>query len=169
MKYKILLIMIILMPISVYADDIMNINCQKTKDEYTCEVVGNFEYEVSAIDFHYSLPTHAKLKNYQIDERWIGEADDFWVSLYSDENSQGKTPIITLIINSQKEITNDDITISDLSLYDENYQEHKIEIAVKENKIDKTLTIIVIICAIIVIGLIILTIVVKSIKKGDSQ
>lgn len=169
MKYKIIIFIIVFMPTFVYANEVLDIDCQSVKSEYVCEVVGNFDSYVSAIDFHYSLPKHAKLREYKVDERWIGEADDYWVSLYSDENYQGETPIITLTIDSSKQIYSDEIIIKDLLIYDENYQEHAIEIDVKEDKKDKTLTIIVIICAIIVIGIIVLTVLIKLIKKGDSK
>ncbi len=165
MKYRIFLLLL-LIPMSVSANTILDIECKEEKNNlYKCEVIGNFEYEVSAIDFHYSLPENTELKEYSLSNNWLGDADDNWLSLYSDENFIGKTPIITLMIESKNNLKSEDILIQDLLLYDADFKEHKIENDVKIDENKQTLTIIEIICAIIVVGIILLTMIILVIKR----
>lgn len=165
-RYYFLLLLLIIPFTKVDASEKLVVDCSKSDKLYTCEVRGNFDYEISAIDFHYSLPADAKEKEYIIDERWIGSADYNWVSLYANENSEGNFPIMKIILESNKKITNEDITFTDLLVYDKYYEEHRIELNVNTEKKLEHLPIIIILCVIIILG-IILFIIRKKCKRGD--
>ena len=169
MKFKFLILILLLIPlVRVHASELITVDCNKENKEYICKFKGNFDYEISAIDFHYSIPKYATQNSFKVLDNWLGETDDFWVSLYSDQNLQGEFPIMEVTISSKKKISNDDITISDVLVYDEYYQEHKIDIDVKTEKKCQSIIVIAIICVIIMVA-IILFIKRRLIKKGDLQ
>lgn len=165
MKFRYLILLIlILIPSSVSAKEAIEIECKKEKNIYECKVSGNVSYEVSAIDFHFSLPKYANVKSYKLDSRWEGSADDNWVSLYSEIDSKDIFPLLTLQIESKKSIKESDFKITDLIIYDKEFKEHKVNEKNVDNNKKKIL--ISIICVILIIG----TIAIICIKKkGKSK
>lgn len=164
MKFKFLvLLMLLLFPFRVLAQEQIEIECKKEKEIYECKLSGNIDYEVSAIDFHFSLPSYASVKSYEIDSRWEGSADNNWVSLYSEVNSKDKFPLVTLQIESKKSIKESSFKITDLIIFDEYFVEHKVNEKNVDNHKKKIL--ISIICVILIIG----TIVICIKKKGKSK
>ncbi len=167
MKYKIFIIMLLLIPMQVLASEDIIINCKKNNDAYECKVSANIDYEVSAIDFHFSLPDYANVVSYELDSRWEGSADENWVSIYSAENHKVEIPLLSLNIESKSSFKDTNIEIHDLLIYDSDYQDHKVDTKKnekkKKNDIKKLL--IVTICAIIILGIIALIIKLK----GDSK
>lgn len=165
MKFKSLLLIILLLiiPIFASASEMIYATCEKQNDDYICKISGNFEYEVSALDFHFSLPTYATLDSYKLDSRWIGNIDGDWITLYSDNNSKDTFLIAEFVIKSNKKIDEDDILFHDIKVYDGNYQEHEIVI----EKTNKKITI----EPIVIIGIILLGIVIIILvrRKGDSK
>lgn len=167
MKFKYLvLLMLLLFPFQVLAKEKIEIECKKEKEIYECKLSGNVDYEVSAIDFHFSLPSYASVKSYEIDSRWEGSADDNWVSLYSEANSKDKFPLVTLQIESKKSIKESSFNITNLIIFDKDFVEHKVN-EVNEKNVDnhKKKILISIICVILIIG----TIVICIKKKGKSK
>lgn len=171
MNYKVLVVLILLIfPMQVFAKEEIDIGCEKVNNYYECKISGNIDYFVSAIDFHFSLPTNAKVVSYEIDSIWEGSADNNWVSLYSAENHIGKISFLTLNVDAGDDFSKDDIKIQDLLIYDSKYQEHKIsneEIKKSEKNIKfyNNKLLIVVICVIIILGIIALVIKLK----GDSK
>lgn len=171
MRYKLLLYITLfcLLPINVFAKEDIKVDCNKIDENYECKVSGNIDYAISAIDFHFSLPSNATIISYELDTRWEGSADNFWVSLYSAEDSKGEIPLLTFIISSDKKIVGEDFKIKDLLIYDSEYNEHRVEEKEEQSiKKDNNILLIFTICAIIIIACII--IVIWIIKwKGDSK
>lgn len=172
MNYRLLLLIILcVFPVSVYASEDILINCDKENTVYECKVSANVDYDVSAIEFHFTLPDYANVLSYEVDSRWEGLADDNWVSLYSAEDWIGEIPLLSLKIESNLEFKESDFTIHDLTIIDSNYKEHKIDKTEEKNveksiKINKKKLLIIIICVIIILVIIITLI--KN-RKGDSK
>lgn len=170
MNYKIILAIIFaLLPIQAFAEESIDIDCKRIENIYECGISGNIDYSVSAIDFHFSIPEYAHITKYDIDSNWEGSADDMWASLYSVEDHSGSFPLLTLTLESSKKIENSDIKINDLLVYDSKYVEHKVDLnnkkSEKNNKFDNIKLLIITICAIIILGIIVLMIK----MKGDSK
>lgn len=170
MKYKLLIICLLLLPLKCFALERVDVSCDKTNDIYDCRLSANIDYAISGIDFHFSLPSSAKLVSYELDSKWEGTADDFWVSVYSEKDVTGETPILTLKIESTKKLKNTDIEIKDLLIIDSKYKEHKVNInkdkkEVNSKQFDIMKLLIITICVIIILSIIVI---IKKLK-GDSK
>ena len=64
MKNKIIFtILLILFPLPIFADNLVNIECPseyKKDDVIECNIIAESDYEVSAIDYKYSLSSNIK-------------------------------------------------------------------------------------------------------------
>lgn len=171
MKYKLLLFLLILIiPLEANALETINTECKKNNDEYECQIKGNFDYYVSALDFHLSLPSNSSISKYEIADIWQGEidtTDNTWITLYSDEDLKDEFEIATVYIKSDKKVTGKDIKIIDLLVYDDDFLEHKVEINNEKHEKNNTkILLISIICGIIILCMIAI---VLKVKKGDSK
>lgn len=170
---KLIILLLLFIPFTnVYALEAITVDCNKEKKIYVCKIEGNFDYEISAIDFHYSLPDYAKLEDFKIDPLWLGSADNNWLSVYASNDFYESFPIMELSISSNKKINNEDIKITDILVYDKKFQEHKVKLDVKQTKKRQPSIIIDIICVIIILTIIIVLSrkkIIKILKRGDAK
>lgn len=145
------------------------VDCQKEQEYTICQIKGKSSYEVSAIEYRFSLPDNIKKIEFKIDESWEGDEQDNLVMLYTDENKKETFSIGTIKLNGSKEISSKDIKLENLIFYDADFQEHIIKNVNKEknnNNSKKTSNNIIKYCVIISIGIIVLLFIVRAIKKG---
>lgn len=169
-KYFIFVIFIfILFPSSVKASEKIDIECTDTGGYTKCQVIGKSNYEISALEYRFSLSDGIKKVKFEVDESWEGTEEDNLVLIYTDKNKNGTFIIGTLILESKKKITSKDIMLETLIFYDADFQQHVITNVNKEEKSannEKTCNNKIWYCVIISIGIIILCVVVRTVKKG---
>lgn len=165
MKFKYLILMLLFFPLNVFALESIDVDCKESNEiNYECLVKGHFDYEISALDFHYEIPESSNLIKYELLNTWEGEADNFWVSLYSLDNYSNDFDIMKLYIESDN-LENKDIILKDILVYDANYQEHEVKLNVKQEKKKENKVLIYVVCGIIIIGIIIVCTMIV-LKKG---
>lgn len=158
MKYKILLLIIFLLPIKVLANNLIEIdfNCEHESEEtYICEVWGNSNEIVQAVDFKVSLPSYITKSEFILKENDFGSGEENWISVIFNEPVNGHYKIGTYKLSSKQSIKKEDLVIKELTIVDENYKEINIndnedkDVNKKDNK--NYLGIIVAVCAIIIL------------------
>lgn len=165
MKFKYLILMLLFFPLNVFALESIDVDCKESNENnYECLVKGHFDYEISALDFHYEIPEYSNLIKYEFLNTWEGEGDNFWVSLYSLDNYSNDFDIMKLYIESDN-LENKDIILKDILVYDANYQEHEVKLNVKQEKKSENKVLIYVVYGIIIIGIIIVCIMIV-LKKG---
>lgn len=130
MKYlKYIILGIIFLPLNVLALEEITIKCPEVinkNEDFSCEVIGNAPYLVSALEYEFSLPDYIDKKDFKVDSSWEGDEESNLVLLYTDENKESPFKIGTITLNSSKNIDIVDIETKYLLLGDEEYQEHLI-------------------------------------------
>lgn len=145
MRYKILLILIMLIiPIKVSALENTLIECKNQK----CDLYVNTEYEISGLEIIYETKENL-LENIEISSEWQGDNENNIIALYTDNNKSGKIKVGTFIF--KKNVDNNVINITSLKLYDENFEEHVIDLKIKKTNYIKYVMIIISIIAVILI------------------
>ena len=156
MKSKIILILLLLIPISVSAEDIVHFDCKEENDLYICDVTGKTNEAINAIDFKVLLPSYIESSEFILNDNYFGSSENNWISIVFDEEISGEFAIGTLKIKSKKAIDTKDIQIKDLKIVNENLEEIEIENnnkkSVNNNKSFSGLIKIFICCVIIIIG-----------------
>lgn len=130
MKYKVLLMLVLLMPIQVFANNLIEVDfdCYHERDnKYICEVWGNSNEIIQAIDFKVSLPSYISTSEFILEENDIGSGEENWISVILSEPQSGKIKVGTYNLISEKKVSKDDFTINELKIIDENYQEISID------------------------------------------
>lgn len=161
MKYRILLLIIFLIPLQVLANSQIEVDFDcyhESNEEYICEVWGNSDGTIQAVDFKVSLPSYIIQSEFVLEEDDFGSGENNWISVIFNEPVIGHFKIGTYKLSSNKNVTKDDFTIKELKIVDENYKEIKVnenedkDVNKKENK--NYLEIIVVVCAIIILTII---------------
>lgn len=170
MNYKILLlsILLIVLPSIVYAEENIKVECNNGEEYIECEVSAFSDYEVSALEYGFSLSSGINKIRFDVDESWQGNETDNLVLVYTDINKIGEFKIGTLYLENNSDINDEDIVLEKLIFYDSDFEEHIISsVKNEENNVekDKNNNIIIICYVIISIGIIIL-IIYRIIKKG---
>lgn len=153
------ILLILLFPFTVKANELISIECVKDNNEYSCLVYGIPEYPIRAIDFKYSLPKYVIDSSFVLDERIIGRTDGNWISALFEDLTYEKILIGTLKIKTNKELNSNDIIISDEKIVNENYEDVIINDNINNNvnrkESSRWLLKIIIPCVIIIIGIMI--------------
>ena len=157
MRFKTILVLLLLIPISVNADNIINFDCKKENDLYICDVVGKTYEYINAIDFKVLLPSYVESSEFILKENYLGSAENNWVSIVFDEKINGEFEIGTLKIKSKRELKIEDIKVEELKIVNEDLEEMKIDNgdkkSVNNGKSFSVLAKIFVGCVIIIIGI----------------
>lgn len=161
MKYRILILLILMLPIKAYALELVTIDfdCNANGNtNYTCDVWGNSEEIVQAVDFKVSLPSYVTASEFILEENDFGSGENNWISVIFDEPISGHFKIGTLNLTTNEEVKEEEITINDLIVVDNNYQkvvaDSKDETNVNKSNNQNYLVIIIVVCAIIILILV---------------
>ena len=127
-KKTIFIILLILFPLPIFADNRINIECPseyKKNDVIECNIMVESDYEVSAIDFKYSLSSNIVLEQFDVDDIWQGTNDNNEVMIYTDVNKIGimNIGVIKLKINDNNKFH---LTTEYLSFFDKKFEENII-------------------------------------------
>lgn len=161
MKFRIILLLILLIPIQVFASNLIDVefDCyQESNEKCICEVWGNSDETIQAVDFKVFLPSYITQSEFILEENDFGSGENNWISVIFNEPVSGHYKIGTYKLFSNKSVTKDDFIIKELTIVDENYKEIKInededkDVNKKDNK--NYLEIIVVVCAIIILTII---------------
>lgn len=156
MKFRIALALLLLIPLSVNAEEIISFNCKKEDNSYICDVVGKTNEYINAIDFKVLLPSYIESSEFILKDNYFGSSDNNWVSIIFDDKIRGSFEIGTLKIKTKKELDSKDIKVENLIIVNENLEEIKIDNSdkksVNSDKSFSVLTKIIFCCVIIIIG-----------------
>ena len=156
MKFKIVLALLLLIPLSVNAEEIISFNCKDENDLYICDVVGKTNEYINAIDFKVLLPSYIESSEFILKDNYFGSSDNNWVSIIFDDKIRGSFEIGTLKIKSKKELDFKDIKVENLIIINEKLEEIRInnsdKKSVNSDKSFSVLTKIIFCCVIIIIG-----------------
>lgn len=167
MKYKVLtLLILLLIPLNASAQEFMEYNCKRDDSNYTCEVYGNYNESINAIDFKIEFPSYVQSSEFILDDGTFGSADNNWVSIIFENVTQGRFKLGTIKLSSTKELDTNDIKIKELKVIDELLNEKVIELKYDNVKSRKSIIKNIIICGTIIIGIMILSI---AIKRGVNK
>lgn len=138
-KKTIFIILLILFPLPIFADNRVNIECPneyKKNDVIECIIMAESVYEVSAIDFKYSLSSNIELEEFNVDDIWQGTNENNEAMLYTDVNKIG---IMNIGIIKLKILNNDEFQIKTdyLSFFDKNFEENIIVDNINVNNNEK--------------------------------
>lgn len=165
----VIIISFVLFPNTLKAEENLDIKCQKNNEYTECQISGKSNYEVSAIEYRFSLSNDIEKIEFTVDESWQGDEEDNLVLLYTDNNKKGDLKIGTIYLKSDNNISSKDIITESLIYYDADFQSHVINSvnneANKDNK-EKNSNNILMYCVIIIIGILVLIFVVRTVKKG---
>lgn len=157
MKFKIVLVLLLLIPLSVNAEEIVSFDCKKDNDLYICDVVGKTNEYINAIDFKVLLPSYIESSDFTLKENYFGSSENNWVSIVFDEKISGTFEIGTLKLKSKKALDSKDIKVEKLKIVNENLEEIETDNSDKKSvNNDKSFSVlakIVLCCVIIIIGL----------------
>lgn len=113
----------------------IKINCQESNQEFKCEVIGYSSYEVSGIDYSFSLADGLTLKKFNVDESWIGEEYNHRIILYTGENKIGEFPIGEFIIEANSLFSEEQIKTEELMFVNNKFEDcYIIQKDVKKSK-----------------------------------
>lgn len=104
-RFKYLILLIILIPLNVLADENnISIECPSNiskGNKFTCEILGLSTYGVCAVEYEFILPDNISKVSFKVDNIWQGYEEDNLALLYTDEDQIGVFPIgiIELIAN----------------------------------------------------------------------
>lgn len=170
MNYRLVFITIILSiliaPISVSAKEYLIIDCNKSGKEYICDIKGNYDEEVTALEYTYSLPKNVTLIDFIKDSSWEGTNENNMISLYTDVNKSGVFNIGKLKLKTSKNFKSNDIKTEKLLFYDSSFQEIELEnnsVKNEKNKVNNSKSIIYLIIGCVIIFIVV--VVFLSIKK----
>lgn len=156
-KFKIILTILLLIPINVRAENIVNIDCKKQESDYICDVTGKTNEYINAIDFKVLLPSYVESSEFKLNDNYFGSSENNWVSIVFDEKISGKFAIGTIKIKSKKVVNSEDIQIDDLKIVNENLEEIEInnndKKSVNNTKLFSIIKKIIVCCVIIIIGM----------------
>jgi ribosomal 50S subunit-recycling heat shock protein len=107
------------------------VSCDKEEiysgDTVTCSIKGNVASSdyVSCLSAQINLSSNLELVSFTPDSIWIGDGEDGDIQLYSDSNKTGEFNIGTIQVKSKTGLNDvtENITISDIYFYNENYEE----------------------------------------------
>jgi len=111
----------------------------KLNSELICALEGNIkEYEVSAISATIAPSNNYKLISITPNSIWEGDGENGDIDLYTDENKSGNFKIANIAITlTNKNIDNLEIKIENISYFDQEFSEHKIDNITKKIIIEK--------------------------------
>lgn len=171
---KILFISLLLyFPIMVSAlEEGININCPNnivSNQEFKCELVGYSSYEVSGLDYSFSLPDDVELIEFIVDKSWLGEEYNHRIALYTGDNKSGEFPIGEFVLKTKKDFNQENIKTKELLFVNEKFEDCYIvrngvkELKSKENKseLKKSNIIKYVIILLIVVILVIIFVIIK--------
>lgn len=118
-----ILVILFLFPVSVSANYLSyDCNKLKTSNDIICSIKGYSKNEISAIHFEYEIES-LTLKDTKIYD-FLGELDEKYADLYTDNNKGGYFDIIDIYYETKKD--NYKLNIKNVVFYDKNFKEIKI-------------------------------------------
>lgn len=129
-KFSLLIIMFFLFPFTILASELdIKIECPDTilkDEEFTCDIKGISEYNISAIEYEFKLSDDLTKIKFDKAPIWEGDEKDNLLILYTDENKTGEFTLGSITLKSTKNIKKVEITTEWLLFGDENFKDHVV-------------------------------------------
>ena len=132
-KINYILFLILCLPIITYADS-MSIICPNKIDigtEFTCQINGHTKNDIISLSGKIILPEGLSFVSFKKSDNWLGDGDDGYITLYSEDSVTGQFNIGMLKL---KQISNASnlITINSIFYYDIEGEEYTVPTVSKE-------------------------------------
>ena len=121
MKYMKFLLILFLLPLSVFADeDEMKIKFEcpdeiKVKEQFSCQIKGLTDNLVSGIEYEFKLPSNLKFVSFEKDNSWEGDEENNLIILYGLEDKTQEFNIGKIVLIANEEIgSTTDTVVRDL-------------------------------------------------------
>ncbi|MCX4365293.1 MAG: hypothetical protein OSJ70_05930 [Bacilli bacterium] len=183
MKYMKFLLILFLLPLSVFADeDEMKIKFEcpdeiKVKEQFSCQIKGLTDNLVSGIEYEFKLPSNLKFVSFEKDNSWEGDEENNLIILYGLEDKTQEFNIGKIVLIANEEIDELNIATEYLAFSDEKYQDHIVvkrdqiknvnEMKSKEKKDNNSIYGIVVYAIIIIIVVAIILLLIKRRRKKE--
>lgn len=137
-----ILILSIAFPFSVSAlEEGIKINCPNSIEKnqtIRCELIGYANYEVSSVDYTFSLGKGLNFKEFIIDDTWLGEEYNNRVIVYTGENKR-RVSIGEFVLETNSQFENLKIDTKELIFVNDKFEDlYIVKNSVKESKSEET-------------------------------